>query len=90
MKRNVLVSSVLGVALAGLMVTGAAAQSPTVPRSNKGGQDVGNVGDERAAQVHNLNAAKKKPKKEKKDKDRDPSKSLNKTKGSHKATGHRH
>jgi hypothetical protein len=76
MKRNVLVSSVLGVALAGLMVTGAVAQSPTAQeRSNKGGQDVGNVGDERAAQVHAANQSKKK-----KDKDRNPSASTNKTK----------
>jgi hypothetical protein len=89
MKRNVLVSSVLGVALAGLMVTGAAAQSPTAPTaqksSNKGGQDVGNVGDERAAQVHAANQSKKK-----KHKDQDPSASTNKTKGTHKAKGHSH
>jgi hypothetical protein len=83
MKRNVLVSSLLGVALTAFMVTGATAQD----RSNKGGQDAGNVGDERAAQVHNLNAAKKK---QKKDKDRDPSASTNKTKGMHKAKGHSH
>jgi hypothetical protein len=69
------------------MVTGAAAQSaPADPdRSNKGGQDAGNVGDERAAQVHNLNAAKKKQKK-----DKDPSASTNKTKGMRKAKGHTH
>lgn len=54
-------------------------------RSNKGGQDSGNVGDERAAQVHALNQSKKK-----KDKDRDPSASINKTHGRHKALGHRH
>ena len=86
MKLNVLVSSVLGVALAGLMVTGAAAQSPAAAqdRSNKGGQDAGNVGDERAAQVHAANQSKKK------DKDRDPAASTNKTKGMHKAKGHRH
>ena len=86
MRLNVLVSSVLGVALAGLMVTGAAAQSPAVAqdRSNKGGQDAGNVGDERAAQVHAANQTKKK------DKDRNPAASTNKTKGMHKAKGHRH
>lgn len=55
-------------------------------RSNKGGQDAGNVGDERAAQVHALNQSKKK----KKDKDRDPAASTNKTKGSPMAMGHRH
>jgi hypothetical protein len=81
MKLNVLVSGVLGVALAGLMVTVAAAQD----RSNKGGQDAGNVGDERAAQVHAANQSKKK-----KDKDRDPAASTNKTKGMHKAKGHTH
>jgi hypothetical protein len=81
MKLNVLVSSVLGVALVGLMVTGAAAQD----RSNKGGQDAGNVGDERAAQVHAANQSKKK-----KDKDRNPAASTNKTKGMHKAKGHSH
>lgn len=81
MKPNVLVNSVLGVALAGLMVTGAAAQK----RSNKGGQDAGNVGDERAAQVHAANQSK-----QKKDKDRNPSASTNKTKGKHLAKGHRH
>jgi len=81
-------NTMLGVALAGLMVMGAAAQNPAAAdRSNKGGQDAGNVGDERAAQVHNLNAAKKK---QKKDKDRDPSASTNKTKGMHKAKGHSH
>lgn len=54
-------------------------------RSNKGGQDAGNVGDERAAQVHALNQSKKK-----KDKDRNPAASTNKTKGFHRAFGHRH
>ena len=84
MRLNTLVrNGVLGVVLAGLMVTGAAAAAQN--RSNKGGQDAGNVGDERAAQVHNLNAAKKKPKK-----DKDPSKSTNKTHGMHKANGHIH
>ena len=83
MKLNVLVSSVLGVALAGLMVTGAAAAAQN--RSNKGGQDAGKTGDERAAQVHKLNAAKKKQKK-----DKDPSASTNKTHGMHKANGHSH
>ncbi len=90
MKLNVLVSGVLGVALAGLMVVGAAAQNPAAAdpdRSNKGGQDAGNVGDERAAQVHALNQSKKK---DKKDKDRNPAASTNKTKGQHKAKGHSH
>ena len=90
MRLNTLVRSVLGVALAGLVVTGAAAQKPAAAdpdRSNKGGQDAGNTGDDRAAQVHSLNAAKKKPKK---DKDKDPSKSTNKTHGTHKANGHTH
>ena len=68
-----------------LLTIPAAAQN----RSNKGGQDAGNVGDERAAEVHALNQSKKKKKKEKKDKDRDPSASTNKTKGMHRATGHR-
>jgi hypothetical protein len=54
-------------------------------RSNKGGQDTGNVGDERAAQVHALNQSKNK-----KDKDRNPAASMNKTHGKHKAIGHRH
>jgi hypothetical protein len=82
MRLDILVrNGVLGVTLAGLMVTGASAQN----RSNKGGQDTGNVGDERAAQVHTLNQSK-----QKKDKDRDPSASTNKTKGMHKARGHRH
>jgi len=54
-------------------------------RSNKGGQDAGNVGDERAAQVHADNAAKKKSQK-----DRDPAASMNKTHGKHHAFGHRH
>jgi len=54
-------------------------------RSNKGGQDAGNVGDERAAQVHADNAAKKKGHK---DKDRDPSASSHKTHGKHNAFGH--
>ena len=86
MKLNVLVSGVLGVALAGLMVMGAAAQSPAAQdRSNKGGQDAGNVGDERAAQVHAANQNKTK-----KDKDRNPAASTNKTKGMHKAKGHSH
>ena len=49
----------------------------------KGGQNAGNVGDERAAQVHALNQSKKK----KKDKDRDPNASTNKTKGMHGAIG---
>ena len=57
-------------------------------RSNKGGQDAGNVGDERAAQVHMLNQSKKK--KKKKDKDHDPAASTNKTKGVHGAMGHHH
>ena len=56
-------------------------------RSNKGGQDRGNVGDERAAQVHADNAAKKKGHK---DKDRDPSASSHKSHGKHNAFGHRH
>ena len=70
-----------------LVAIPAAAQN----RSNKGGQDVGNVGDERAAQVHALNQSKKK-KKEKKDKDRDPIASTNKTKGMgmHRTIGHHH
>jgi hypothetical protein len=54
-------------------------------RSNKGGQDAGNVGDERAAQVHAANENKKK-----KDKDHNPAASTNKTHGQHKAVGHRH
>ena len=65
-----------------LLAIPAAAQN----RSNKGGQDAGNVGDERSAQVHALNQSKKK----KKDKDRDPSASTNKTKGMHRAIGHHH
>ena len=67
-----------------LLAIPAAAQN----RSNKGGQDAGNVGDERAAQVHALNQSKKK----KKDKDRDPIASTNKTKGMgmHRAIGHHH
>jgi hypothetical protein len=90
MKRNVLVSSVLAVALGCLMVTGAAAQSSAAQdRSNKGGQDAGNVGEGRAAQVHALNQSK-----QKKDKDRNPDRDKNK--GKHngeikgKAKGHRH
>ena len=84
MRLDILVrNSLLGIALAGLMVTGAAAQSQD--RSNKGGQDAGNVGDERAAQVHAANQSKKK-----KDKDRNPAASTNKTKGMHKAKGHSH
>ena len=66
-----------------LLATPALAQKD---RSNKGGQDAGKVGDERAAQVHALNQSKKK----KNDKDRDPSASTNKTKGMHRAMGHRH
>jgi len=88
MRLDILVrNSVLGVALAGLMTTGAAAQSPAAAqdRSNKGGQDAGNVGDERAAQVHAANQNKTK-----KDKDRNPAASTNKTKGMHKAKGHSH
>ncbi len=87
MRLDILVrNSVLGVALAGLMTTGAAAQSPAAKdRSNKGGQDAGNVGDERAAQVHAANQNKTK-----KDKDRNPAASTNKTKGMHKAKGHSH
>jgi Ni/Co efflux regulator RcnB len=85
MKLNVLVSSVLGVALAGLMVTAAQSPAAAQDRSNKGGQDAGNVGDERAAQVHAANQSKKK-----KDKDRNPAASTNKTKGMHKAKGHSH
>ena len=70
-----------------LFATPAAAQN----RSNKGGQDTGNVGDERAAQVQALNQSKKKnEKKEKKDKDRDPAASTHKTHGLHKAKGHSH
>jgi hypothetical protein len=84
MRLDILVrNSLLGIALAGLMVTSAVAQSPA--RSNKGGQDAGNVGDERAAQVHAANQTKKK-----KDKDRNPAASTNKTKGMHKAKGHSH
>ena len=67
-----------------LLATPALAQKN---RSNKGGQDSGNVGDERAAQVHADNAAKKKGHK---DKDRDPSASTHKTHGKHNAFGHRH
>jgi hypothetical protein len=74
----------LGLLALSLLAIPAAAQKS---RNNKGGQDAGNVGDERAAQVHNLNAAKKK---QKKDKDRDPSASTKKTKGQHKAIGHSH
>jgi hypothetical protein len=88
MRLDILVrNSLLGIALAGLMVTGAAAQSPAAAkgRSNKSGQDAGNVGDERAAQVHAANQSKKK-----KDKDRNPAASTNKTKGMHKAKGHSH
>jgi hypothetical protein len=88
MRLDILVrNSLLGIALAGVMVTGAAAQSPAAAqdRSNKGGQDAGNVGDERAAQVHAANQSKKK-----KDKDRNPAASTNKTKGMHKAKGHSH
>ena len=89
MRLDILVrNSVLGLALAGLMTTGAAARSPAAAdpdRSNKGGQDAGNVGDERAAQVHAANQSKKK-----KDKDRNPAASTNKTKGMHQAKGHRH
>ena len=71
----------LGLLALSLLAIPAAAQN----RSNKGGQDAGNTGDERAAQVHKLNTAKKKPKK-----DKDPSKSTNKTHGTHKANGHIH
>jgi hypothetical protein len=88
MRLNVLVrNSLLGVALAGVMTTGTAAQSPAAAkdRSNKGGQDAGNVGDERAAQVHAANQNKTK-----KDRDRNPAASTNKTKGTHKAKGHSH
>lgn len=56
-------------------------------RSNKGGQDQGNVGDERVTQVHNDNLAKKKAQK---DKDSDPSASTKKKHGKHLALGHRH
>ena len=69
-----------------LVAIPAAAQN----RSNKGGQDAGNVGDERAAQVHALNQSKKREKNKKKDKDRDPNASINKTKGMHRAIGHHH
>jgi hypothetical protein len=65
-----------------LLSTPALAQTT---RSNKGGQDKGNVGDERAAQVHMLNQSKKK---KKKDKDHDPAASTSKTKGFHRAMGH--
>ena len=89
MKLNVLVSGVLGVALAGLMVTGAAAQSPTAQdRSNKGAAA---TGDARVDQVKSENAEKKKSKK---DKDHNPDNDTNK--GHHtgetkvKAKGHRH
>ena len=93
MKLNVLVSGVLGVALAGLMVTGAAAQSPTAQdRSNKGGAA---TGDARVNQVKSENAEKNaEKKKSKKDKDHNPDNDTNKghhtgdTKG--KAKGHRH
>ena len=81
-------NTVLGVALAGLMTAGAVqAQNKDAAkdRSNKGGQDAGNVGDERAAQVHAANQNKTK-----KDKDRNPAASTNKTKGMHKAKGHSH
>ena len=88
MRLNILVrNSVLGLALAGLMTAGAVqAQNKDAAkdRSNKGGQDAGNVGDERAAQVHAANQTKKK------DKDRNPAASTNKTKGMHKAKGHSH
>ena len=87
--------SLLGVALAGLMVTGAAAQSPTAQdRSNKGAAA---TGDARVDQVKSENAEKKKSKKEKKskkDKDHNPDNDTNKghhtgeTKGN--AKGHRH
>src|SRR6266478_1526895 len=65
--------SLLGVALAGLMVTGAAQA-----------QDKDAAKDAAKAQKDAVKDAKVK-----KDKDRDPSASTNKTKGKHKAKGHR-
>ncbi len=89
MKRNVLVSSVLGVALAGLMVTGAAAQKS---HGNSGTNK--QTGLARAEEVQNPNGDKdrkggRKNRKNKKG-DHDPAASTNKTEGNHKAKGHSH
>jgi hypothetical protein len=77
--------SLLGVALAGLMVTNAAqAQNKDAAKdAAKAQKDA--TKDAAKAQKDAVKDAKLK-----KDKDRDPSASTNKTKGKHKAIGHTH
>jgi hypothetical protein len=77
--------SLLGVALAGMMVTGAAqAQNKDAAKDAAKAQKDANK-DAAKAQKDAVKDAKLK-----KDKDRDPSASTNKTKGKHKAIGHTH
>jgi len=77
--------SLLGVALAGLMVTGAAqAQDKDAAKDAAKAQKDGTK-DAAKAQKDAVKDAKVK-----KDKDRDPSASTNKTKGKHLAKGHSH
>jgi hypothetical protein len=85
MRLDILVrNSVLGVALAGFMGTGAAAQDKDAAKdAAKAEKDA--TKDAAKAQKDAAKDAKVK-----KDKDRDPSASTNKTKGSHKAKGHSH
>lgn len=84
-------NGVLGVALAGLMVTGASAQAQDKDAAKdtaKAQKDA--TKDAAKAQKDAVKDAKVKKSKVKKDKDRDPSASTDKTKGKHKAIGHSH
>lgn len=77
--------SLLGVALAGLMVTGAAQA-----QNKDAAKDAAKAEKDATKDAAQAQKDAAKDAKVKKDKDRDPSASTNKTKGKHKAIGHSH
>jgi len=77
--------SLLGVALAGLMVTGAAQA-----QNKDAAKDAAKAEKDATKDAAQAQKDAAKDAKVKKDKDRDPSASTNKTKGKHLAKGHSH
>ncbi len=77
--------SLLGVALAGLMFTGAAQA-----QNKDAAKDAAKAEKDATKDAAQAQKDAAKDAKVKKDKDRDPSASTNKTKGKHKAIGHSH
>ena len=80
---NLVRNCVLGLALAGLMTAGSAAQDKDAAKDAA-------KAEKAAAKDARKDAKVKKAKKRKKGEDRDPSASTNKTKGRHLAYSHRH